>query len=172
MNAVAVAADALHDPGQPRGWCRAQRTTVSHTASEARAMPTGAARPHQKTAGVQPGAAARRPQKRGRGRQAASLVWRLRLGRLLPSGAACALHPTGGEAAMWNAAFGSPHMCERHRFISVEPWVKTPSELLCASWPQVSSPEDISNFDSTNTDAGWANLKNRHNVASDAFADF
>jgi hypothetical protein len=38
---------------------------------------------------------------------------------------------------------------------------------------QVASPEDVSNFDSTNTEAGWAGIDKRHRYAStDAFNDF
>lgn len=40
---------------------------------------------------------------------------------------------------------------------------------------QVDSPEDISNFDRTNTDAGWAKLVKRRDYTSpstDMFHDF
>lgn len=41
------------------------------------------------------------------------------------------------------------------------------------SLPQLSSPEDISNFDSTNTDAGWANMDKRQRYESNGFfSDF
>ena len=44
-----------------------------------------------------------------------------------------------------------------------------PTPLL----PQLSSPEDISNFDSTNTDAGWANMDKRQRYESNGFfSDF